>query len=327
MSVGLLMANAVLLVAAALIRFPPRRGTGRGFRPPRRSAGRRLRSPHRGTGRRSRPPHRRAGRELRPTEVALLRSGPAAAVVTALVLLHARAAVDAAAPGTVHRTGPLPRGCDPLARLVYESLARPGNPRELAARAAVRGGLTDLAAGLARAGLVLGVWRRRALRLVAAAAGLVTVTGLLAVTGLLDAANVPTVAGVPGAGSGATDLTGGDRMLTVVALGALAAAAGALALLPARTPAGRRLVRGLRRRHADLTPEHEPDAAEWSPQALGLAVALYGPAALQLTFPRFAAQGGLFGASRPGAGSRRGDRRPPGPRRTRSARPHATASR
>ncbi|HEY2672441.1 MAG TPA: TIGR04222 domain-containing membrane protein [Rugosimonospora sp.] len=345
MSGGLLVANAVLLVAAALIRFPPRRGTGRGFRPQTRGAGRRLRPPRRGTGRRSRPPHRRAGRELRPTEVALLRSGPAAAVVTALVLLHARAAVDAAAPGTVHRTGPLPRGCDPLARLVYESLARPGNPRELAARAAVRGGLTDLAAGLARAGLVLRAWRRRALRLIAATAGLLTVTGLLAVTGLLDApglldatglldaakvpvvAGLPVVAGAPGAGPGATDLTAGDRTLTVVALAVLAAAIGALALLPGRTAAGRRLVRGLRRRHADLTPEHEPDAAEWSPQALGLAVALYGPAALQLTFPRFAAQGGLFGASRPGAGSRRGDRRPPGPRRTRSARPHATATR
>jgi uncharacterized protein (TIGR04222 family) len=279
-----LVANAALLAAGVLIRFPFRR---------------------------------RTPRELRPTEVALLRSGPAAAVVTALVLLHARAAVDAAAPGTVRRTGALPRGCDPLARLVYESLARPGGPRELATRGPVRGGLTDLATGLAGAGLVLPARRGYALRIVAVGAGLATVAGLLAIAGRLG------IGGVGGAGA-----LGGHPALAAVALVALAVASAGLALLPRRTGAGRRLMRRLRRRHADLTPEHGPDAADWSPQVHGLAVALYGADALRLTFPRFASQGGLFAAARPAGHGNRDDRRPPGPRRTRPARrPEPTRAR
>ncbi len=278
-----LIGNAVLLAAAVLIRFPLRR---------------------------------RAPRELRPTEVALLRSGPAAAVVTALVLLHARAAVDAAAPGTVRRSGALPRGCDPLARLVYESLARPGGPRELATRGPVRGGLTDLATGLAGAGLVLPARRGYALRAVAVAAGLATVPGLLAVAGRLGTGGV--------GGSGAL----GHPTPAAAALVTLAVAIAGLALLPRRTGTGRRLMRRLRRRHADLTPEHVPDAADWSPQAHGLAVALYGADALRLTFPRFAAQGGLFTASRPAGRGSRDDRRPPAPRRARPARrPRPTRAR
>jgi hypothetical protein len=87
-------------------------------------------------------------------------------------------------------------------------------------------------------------------------------------------------------------------------------------------------MRRLRRRHADLTPEHGPDAADWSPQVHGLAVALYGADALRLTFPRFASQGGLFAAARPAGRGNRGDRRPPGPRRTRPARrPEPTRAR
>jgi uncharacterized protein (TIGR04222 family) len=255
MSGGALLVDAVLLAAALLLRFPAARGPDR---------------------------------ELRPTEVALLRSGPAAAVVTALVLLHARAAVDVARPGAVGRSGALPRGCDPLARLVYESLARPGGPRELAARGPVRAGLDRLAAGLAGAGLVLPAWRRLALWTAAVAAATVATAGL------------------------ATAAAGGHRAATVAALAGPAVAIAALALLPARTAAGRRLVRRLRWRHAHLTPEHEPDAAEWSPQVLGLAVALHGEAALRLTFPRFAAQGGLLGRRTPG---RRGRlRRGPGGR-------------
>jgi uncharacterized protein (TIGR04222 family) len=252
----------VLLGAALLIRFPVVRG---------------------------------AGRDLRPTEVALLRSGPRAAVVTALVLLHARAAVDVAAPGAVRRSGALPHGCDPLARLVYESLARPGGPRELAARGPVRGGLDRLAAGLAGAGLVLSAWRRLALRALAALAALVGAAGLASTAVAAGAHRAPAVAALVGP----------------------ALAVAALALLPARTAAGRRLVRRLRWRHAHLTPEHEPDAAEWSPQVLGLAVALHGEAALRLTFPRFAAQGGLLGRRAPGwrkGGGRAGGGREPGGR-------------
>ncbi|WP_345631256.1 TIGR04222 domain-containing membrane protein [Rugosimonospora acidiphila] len=233
---AVLVANPALLVVAALVRlWPPRR----------------------------------AGRELRPTEIALLRSGRTAAVSTALVLLHARAAVDAAMPGTVRRSGALPRGCDPLARSVYESLARPAGPRELVARTPVRGGLSQLAAGLARAGLMLTSRRRVTLRVLAIAAGVLAVAAAL---------------------TGAPSAAWFARLAPVVP----AAAIVALALLPGRTLAGRRLMRRLRRRHSDLTPEHEPDAAEWSPQSLGLSVALYGAPALRLTFPRFAAQAGLL---------------------------------
>jgi uncharacterized protein (TIGR04222 family) len=202
--------------------------------------------------------------ELRPTEVALLRGGRRAAVVTALVLLHARAAVDGVQPGLARRCGPLPRGCDPLARVVYAALVEPAGPRELLARRPVRGALARLSADLAGARLTVSLGRRLLLAGLAAAAGAVS----LAAWATSGRASV----GVP--------------------MAAVAVAILGLALFR-RTLAGRRTVHSLRRRYAELPSGEELDAADWTPRSLGLAVALHGTPALRLTFPRFAARGGL----------------------------------
>jgi hypothetical protein len=53
-------------------------------------------------------------------------------------------------------------------------------------------------------------------------------------------------------------------------------------------------VQSLRRRYAELPSGQELDAADWTPRSLGLAVALHGAPALRMTFPRFAARGGLL---------------------------------
>ena len=200
--------------------------------------------------------------ELRPTEVALLRGGRRAAVVTALVLLHARAAVDGVQPGLARRCGPLPRGCDPLARVVYAALVQPAGPRELLARRPVRDALARLSADLASARLTVPAWRRVLLTGLAAAAGAVAAAGWVA----SGQASV----GVP--------------------LAAVAVAILGLALFR-RTLSGRRTVHSLRRRYAELPSGQELDAADWTPRSLGLAVALHGTPALRLTFPRFAARG------------------------------------
>ena len=204
--------------------------------------------------------------ELRPTEVALLRGGRRAAVVTALVLLHARAAVDGEFPGRARRCGPLPRGCDPLARIIYASLAQPAGPRELTLRPAVRRALARLETDLATARLTVATWRRAMLFCLAAAAGGVAAAGWA----VADEAS----AGVP--------------------MAAVAVAIAGLAVLSRRTLVGRRTVRSLRRRYADLPPGHDEDAGDWTPRSLGLAVALHGAPALRLTFPRLTAQGSLL---------------------------------
>jgi uncharacterized protein (TIGR04222 family) len=204
--------------------------------------------------------------DLRPTEVAMLRGGRRSAVITALVLLHARAAVDGDQPGRARRCGPLPRGCDPLARVVYAALSQPAGPRELLRRPGVRRGLAGLSADLATARLTLPAWHRVLL------AGLAVASGAVAAAGWAAAGRAST--GVP--------------------MAAAAIAVLGLAALSRRTLTGRRTMRSLRRRYADLTPEHELNAADWTPRSLGLAVALHGNPALRLTFPRFAAQGGLL---------------------------------
>jgi uncharacterized protein (TIGR04222 family) len=204
--------------------------------------------------------------ELRPTEVALLRGGRRAAVVTALVLLHARAAVDGVQPGRARRCGPLPRGCDPLARVVYAALTQPAGPRELLAHRPVRRALARLSADLTSARLTMPAWRRLLLAGLALAGGAVAAAGW-AVAGRASA-------GVP--------------------MAAAAVAIAGLAALSRRTLTGRRAVQSLRRRYAELTPGHALNAADWTPRSLGLAVALHGTPALRLTFPGFAAQGGLL---------------------------------
>jgi uncharacterized protein (TIGR04222 family) len=202
--------------------------------------------------------------ELRPTEVALLRGGRRAAVVTALVLLHARAAVDGIQPGLARRCGPRPRGCDPLARVVYSALVQPAGPRELLSHRTVRGALARLSADLAGAKLTVPAWRRALLASLAAAAGAVAAAGW--------ATSGQASVGVP---------------MAAVAVAILGLA------LSRRTLTGRRTVHSLRRRYAELPSGHELDAADWTPRSLGLAVALHGAPALRLTFPRFAARGGL----------------------------------
>jgi hypothetical protein len=43
-----------------------------------------------------------------------------------------------------------------------------------------------------------------------------------------------------------------------------------------------------------MTPPQPPDKPQWSPNEIGMAVALYGAPALRITMPNFARDGGLL---------------------------------
>ncbi|UJA11293.1 TIGR04222 domain-containing membrane protein [Streptomyces collinus] len=90
-----------------------------------------------------------------PHALALLRGGPRAAVVAAVLDLHLRGTVRAGRPGTMRTSGrtsgaPLPA----LTKAVHASLYRPAGLRQLLERRPVREALGTLRGDLAGAGLL-----------------------------------------------------------------------------------------------------------------------------------------------------------------------------
>ncbi|WMX44317.1 TIGR04222 domain-containing membrane protein [Streptomyces roseicoloratus] len=202
--------------------------------------------------------------ELPPQALALLRGGPRAAVVVALVALHQRGAVAAGRRGTIRANGGAGSTRDPLQLGVHRSLQRALTLRLLATRPKARQALDALRAELGRAGLLRPPGRLRTAR-----ALLVCVP--------------PTVA----AGLVATGVSG-----PALALGAVPVlAAGALLGVPPTTRAARRLLDALRARHP--LPARRQEVTE--AREVLLYVALYGDPALTLFLPHFSRDGGLLG--------------------------------
>ncbi|MFE1267750.1 TIGR04222 domain-containing membrane protein [Streptomyces sp. NPDC058758] len=209
-----------------------------------------------------------------PEALALLRGGPRAAVTVALVALHQRGAVAAGRKHTIRANGGPGRTRDPVQLGVHRSLRNALALRALVLRPEARRAVDGLRAELGRAGLLRPPGRRRAARLLLAAAPVTLAAGLLA-------------------GAAAGD---GPGPALVLAAGVpVLPAAVALWRLPPATRAARRLLSELRDRHP--LPAHRCEVTDG--RLVRLYVALYGDPALALFLPRFSRDGGLF------------DRRPP----------------
>ncbi|MFG2642023.1 TIGR04222 domain-containing membrane protein [Streptomyces sp. NPDC048370] len=206
--------------------------------------------------------------ELAPQALALLRGGPQAAVVVALVALHQRGAVAAGRKGTIRANGGPGRTRDPVQLGVHGSLRRALGLRVLTSQPRARRAVDALRAELGRAGLLRPYGRLRAARVLLVGAVATVVTGLL-------------ITGPSGAG-----------LALALTLGAVPTGA-ALALLvqPPTTRAARRLLAGLRERHP--LPAHRREVTDGN--LVLLYVALYGDPALALFLPRFSRDGGLLG--------------------------------
>ncbi|MGW4159482.1 TIGR04222 domain-containing membrane protein [Streptomyces sp. NPDC004788] len=208
--------------------------------------------------------------ELAPEALALLRGGPRAAVIVALVALHQRGAVAAGRRGTVRANGGAGRTRDPLQLGVHRSLQRALALRVLAGRPKARQALDALRAELGRSGLLRPPGRLRAARVLLVC--------------------VPVTVGI---GLFATAPTTGDPLpsLLALALGAVPVlAAAALLCVPPTTRAARRLLANLRARHP--LPAHRREVTD--AKDVLLYVALYGDPALTLFLPHFSRDGGLL---------------------------------
>ncbi|MFJ7069947.1 TIGR04222 domain-containing membrane protein [Streptomyces sp. NPDC101115] len=202
--------------------------------------------------------------ELPPQALALLRGGPRAAVVVALVALHQRGAVAAGRRGTIRANGGAGRTRDPLQLGVHRSLQRALTLRLLATRPKARQALDALRAELGRTGLIRPPGRHRTARVLLVCVLLTVAVGLLET-------------GVSG---------------PALALGAVPVlAAAALLNVPPTTRAARRLLDGLRARHP--LPARRQEVTE--AKDVLLYVALYGDPALTLFLPHFSRDGGLLG--------------------------------
>ncbi|MFF5503670.1 TIGR04222 domain-containing membrane protein [Streptomyces roseolus] len=211
-----------------------------------------------------------------PEALALLRGGRQAAVTVALVALHQRGAVAAGRKHTVRANGGPGRTREPVQLGVHRSLRNALTPRALAARPEARRAVDGLQADLGRAGLLRPPGRRRAARLLLAAAPATLAAGLLAGAGAQE-----------GPGPVLVLVTGAPALLAVVAL----------LRLPPVTGAARRLLSDLREQHP--LPAHRREVTDG--RLVQLYVALYGDPALALFLPRFARDGGLL-APRPPEG-------------------------
>jgi uncharacterized protein (TIGR04222 family) len=208
------------------------------------------------------------------TEVAYLASGRWAAVRVGLVMLYARGLLDTGRRGRIGRIGSSPRAGEPLERALFASLLGWSGARQVGARSRVLVAQRELCRGLERRGLLRRWWVRSLVPL-----------GLAVLPGVVAARLV------------SLDMIGPQ----VGVLGVVACAAVAVWFLPRRTVAGARLLRRLRVDHADLVAELESGRARlggWAPERVGVAVALYGDAAVVAIMPAVARSAGLVDGGR-----------------------------
>lgn len=202
---------------------------------------------------------------LAATEIGWLRGGSWGAVVAGLAMLHARG-VLAPGVGRIRRTGSLPRDAEPLEQALYAALYGSMGPRELASQKRVQRALRDVQRCLVERGLVRATSRRVLMPVVLVALPPVLLSKLVA------AAAVGVAEGLG---------------VVVVLVGI------AVCLLPRRTLAGQRALAAVRVRYGDLV-----ERSKLEPVEVGLAVGLFGTAALQAVMPRFARDAGLFDGGR-----------------------------
>ncbi|MFG2692495.1 TIGR04222 domain-containing membrane protein [Kitasatospora sp. NPDC048407] len=196
---------------------------------------------------------------LTAVEVAGVRGGSKAALGVAVVELHLAGAIDAGSRGRLRRvvhTGP-GRDVTVLHRAVWTAFGRDLSFADAAAASAVRRARDELGAELAGRGLRCGRARLTVARLLGLAAG----------------------------GAAVGIAAQGARWAGVI----LAVLAVAVLCAPARTLAGCRLFRELRRLHP------LPGGAPAGTEEVGLLVALHGRRALRSLVPTFAAGAGLLG--------------------------------
>ncbi|MFJ9691957.1 TIGR04222 domain-containing membrane protein [Kitasatospora sp. NPDC101183] len=196
---------------------------------------------------------------LAATGVAGVRGGVRAALVVAVVELHAEGTVDVDPRGRLRRVvhSSPGRGLTPLHRAVWAVLGRPLSAADVAVAPGVRRAQGEARADLAGRGLRCGPVRAGVARVLALAAG---------GTAVAVAVNGAVAVGLP-----------------------LAVASVVVVCAPARTPAGYRVLRAMRREHP------LPEAGPVEPEDVGLLVALYGRRAVRRLVPQFAARGGLLG--------------------------------
>lgn len=213
-------------------------------------------------GMRSLVRHSCGARYLGYAELAYLRRGPRAAILSVLAALYKRGHVNVWRKGTVMRTGPTLRSADGLEAAVWRTLSGPSSPRLIASKPALRRALADTRRDLVARGSLHPIWVIAAQRLAAASVCTMSAFWVFADHGGLTS---------PRAWSG-------------VVIGVC------LWLLPSRTVSGRRAVSEARRSYP--LPTDIPKEA--SAESVGLLVALHGERALLMLVPRFSRDGGLF---------------------------------
>ncbi|GAA4258349.1 hypothetical protein GCM10022255_078700 [Dactylosporangium darangshiense] len=209
-------------------------------------------------------------RELRATEIAYLAGGEWLAVRAGLIMLYRRGRLETDERGRINRTGPAPRDAEPLERALYNALLGWTGPKEITNRPRVREALAELRGALRGRRQVRPPW----VRLCVPAALLAVPAWAVARLGAPPLVAMPVI---------------------------LAGVAAALWFVPRRTAAGVRRLQRLRAGERDLVEvvNAGPRAgANLSPERAGLAVALFGNAALLAVDPVLATRGGLIDGGR-----------------------------
>lgn len=216
--------------------------------------------------------------QLLPQPAAYLNNGERTAVYTSLAALRCADAIGLT-PGrrlTAHR--PLPAPATSLDHAIYEAAERGVPLQELRDDPAVQAAVADLKGELERAGLLLDPrtrWKAR--------------RGAWLLLALLAAG---VVRFATGSGAGVPVGYLGGAILAVVAMHLYL-----IARIPRRSRAGDMALAELYRGNRYLAPARRPAFDVYGPRAAGMAVALYGTAALWTLDRAMAEEAGIEGAA------------------------------
>jgi uncharacterized protein (TIGR04222 family) len=211
---------------------------------------------------------------LSPAEVAVLAGSAWRALQAGYVMLWRRGRLIHDGRGRINRTGAAPRSVEPLERELFNAMLGWQGPRQAAERPRVEAALRQIRHGLFARRLMRSPYRR-----VGVPAVLVVVPGV--VTARLTAIGV-------------LDPSSG---IAVVLAGVIIASW----FFPRRTPRGSRMLRALRAEYrtiGEAIDANDGTATTMTPEALGMAVALFGHAALHALLPADARQAGLLDGGR-----------------------------
>ncbi|WP_238008567.1 TIGR04222 domain-containing membrane protein [Dactylosporangium sp. AC04546] len=211
---------------------------------------------------------------LRPAEVAVLAGNAWRALQVGYVMLWRRGRLIHDEQGRINRTGAAPRSVEPLERELFNAMLGWQGPQQAAERPRVEAALRQIRHGLVARRLMRSPYRR---------------VGMPAVLVV-----VPGVAAARLTAMGALDPSAG---IAVVLAGVIAAGW----FFPRRTPRGSRMLQALRAQHRtvrEAVDAGDGTATTMTPEALGMAVALSGDAALHVLLPADARGAGLLDGGR-----------------------------